>query len=291
MRIASFLLNGQATFGRVTSSGVHPVLPDFAQRYPSLRALLAAGRIADLADNCTKPALDLSGLRLLPPIPEPSKILCVGLNYRKPYPVAGTVFQSDNIVIFGRHDDTLVGHDEPLQMPTGEAAQSFDFEGEIVAIIGKSCRHVVEADALSHVAGFACMNEGSVRGWQKHSIHAGKNFLASGSWGPWLTTADEAGPVESMDLVTRVNGQIMQQTTGGEMIHSLPKIIAYLSHITCLNPGDVIATGSPDGTGGSRNPTAFLNPGDVIEVEVSTLGTLRNHVAAQAEEQDDPNAL
>jgi len=183
------------------------------------------------------------------------------------------------IVIFGRHDDTLVGHGAALEMPRGEAGRSYDFEGEIVAVIGRTCHHVTEAEALSHVAGYACMNEGSVRGWQKHSIHAGKNFLASGAWGPWLTTADEAGPVAAMTLVTRVNGIRMQQATGAEMIHPLPRLIAYLSAITRLNPGDVIATGSPDGTGGSRTPPAFLQPGDVVEVEIPTVGTLRNAVA------------
>lgn len=279
MRIASFLSDGLPAYGLVTPEGVLPVSPDFGARYPDLRSVLAAGKLPDLPENCRGTALDPEGLAFLPPIPAPSKTLCVGLNYRKPYPVPGQTVQTDNIVIFGRHDDTLVGHGAPLERPRGEAAATFDFEGEIVAVIGRTCRHVTEEDALSHVAGFSCMNEGSVRGWQKHSVHAGKNFLASGSWGPWLTTTDAAGPVEQMRLVTRVNGTVMQQATGADMIHPLPKLISYLSNITRLNPGDVIATGSPDGTGGSRTPPAFLQPGDVIEVEISTLGALRNHVA------------
>ena len=279
MRIASFVLDGHPTYGLVTSSGVKPVSPGFLARYPDLRSVLSAGTLPDIPDNCQPTAFDPEDLAFLCPVPAPSKILCVGLNYRKPYPVAGQTVQADNIVIFGRHDDTLVSHGAALGMPRGEAAETFDFEGEIVAVIGKTCRHVSEGDALSCVAGFSCMNEGSVRGWQKHSVHAGKNFLASGSWGPWLTTADEAGPVGKMTLVTRVNGTVMQQASGAEMIHPLPKLIAYLSNITRLNPGDVIATGSPDGTGGSRTPPAFLKPGDVIEVDVSTIGTLRNHVA------------
>ena len=284
MKIASFVVDGAQTFGLLTADGLHPVTPDFAARCPDLRAALAADRLSELTDTCVTPAIDPASVRFLPPIPAPSKILCVGLNYRKPYPVAGAAPPADDgdIVIFGRHDDTLVGHDLPLEMPIGEAAQSFDFEGEIVAVIGRPCRHVTEAEALSYVAGYACMNEGSVRGWQKHSVHAGKNFLASGAWGPWLTTADEAGPVDAMALTTRVNGEIMQSTTGAAMIHPLPKLIAYLSHITCLNPGDVIATGSPDGTGGSRTPPAFLKPGDVVEVDIPSVGTLRNHVAAPA---------
>lgn len=283
MKIASFLLNGRQTYGMVSSDGVHPVLPEFAARFADLRAVLTAQALLDLADACETPVLDPAAVQFLPPIPAPSKILCIGLNYRKPYPVAGAVVQSDDIVIFGRHDDTLVGHGMPLEMPVADAAQSFDFEGEIVAVIGRPCRHVTEADALSHVAGYACMNEGSVRGWQKHSVHAGKNFHASGAWGPWVTTADEAGPVEQMRLTTRVNGDVMQSATGADMIHPLPKLIAYLSHITRLNPGDVIATGSPDGTGGSRKPPAFLKPGDVVEIDIPNVGTLRNHVAEPAQ--------
>lgn len=283
MKIASFLLNGRQTYGMVSSGGVHPVSPEFAARFADLRAVLTAQALLDLADACETPVLDPVAVQFLPPIPAPSKILCIGLNYRKPYPVAGAVVQSDDIVIFGRHDDTLVGHGMPLEMPVADAAQSFDFEGEIVAVIGRPCRHVTEADALSHVVGYACMNECSVRGWQKHSVHAGKNFHASGSWGPWVTTADEAGPVEQMRLTTRVNGDVMQSATGADMIHPLPKLIAYLSHITRLNPGDVIATGSPDGTGGSRKPPAFLKPGDVVEIDIPNVGTLRNHVAEPAQ--------
>lgn len=279
MKIASFETEGHETYGLVRDGAVHPVTRDFAARHPTLRALLAAGGLGALTDNIEARALPLDVIRLLPPVPDPSKILCIGLNYEKPYPVAGAAPASDNIVIFGRDRDSLVGHGAPLEMPMGEAAQSFDFEGEIVAVIGRRARHVAEAEALAHVAGYACMNEGSVRGWQKHSVHAGKNFFASGAWGPWLTTADEAAAPEEMRLATRVNGQVMQSATGGQMIHALPGLIAYLSHITRLEPGDVIATGSPDGTGGSRTPPAFLGPGDVVEVEISTLGLLRNHVA------------
>jgi 2-keto-4-pentenoate hydratase/2-oxohepta-3-ene-1,7-dioic acid hydratase in catechol pathway len=279
MKIASFIQNAQPGYGLVTAAGIRPVTARFLAHYPDLRAVLSAGRLADIADHCQPTPCDPDDLVLLPPIPAPSKILCVGLNYRKPYPVAGQTMHSDDIVIFGRHDDTLLGHGAGLEMPRGLAAETYDFEGEIVAVIGKTCRHVTPETALSYVAGYACMNEGSVRGWQKHSVHAGKNFYASGAWGPWLTTADEAGPIEKMALVTRVNGVVMQQAFGAEMIHPLPKLIAYLSHITQLNPGDVIATGSPDGTGGSRTPPAFLKPGDVVEVDVATIGTLRNYVA------------
>lgn len=279
MKIASFIHEGRALYGLVEGDKLRPVSTSKLVEFPTLRAFLDKGKLADLPNFCDTTTLTLASVRFLSPVPHPSKILCVGLNYNKPYPVAGATFEADNIVIFGRHDDSFVAHSQPLEMPIGDAGLSYDFEGEIAVVIGTRCRHVAKATALEHVAGYSCMNEGSVRDWQKHSIHAGKNFHASGAWGPWLVTPDEAAPIEEMRLVTRVNGTVMQETTAAEMIHDLPKLISYLSHITQLNPGDVIATGSPDGTGGSRTPNVFLKPADVVEVEVSTVGILRNSVA------------
>ena len=183
-----------------------------------------------------------------------------------------------NIVIFSRHSDTLVGDGTKLEYPRGEAAETFDFEGEIVAVIGKSGRFISPEDALQHVVGYSIMNEGSVRGWMKHSVHAGKNFHASGSWGPWITTVDEIDDFSSLKLETHVNGKLMQSASAAEMIFSLSELIAYISNLTPLNPGDIIATGSPDGTGGSRNPFVFLKPGDCVEVSVERIGTLKNYV-------------
>jgi 2-keto-4-pentenoate hydratase/2-oxohepta-3-ene-1,7-dioic acid hydratase in catechol pathway len=183
-------------------------------------------------------------------------------------------------VIFARHTETLVGHGANLELPSGKAAETFDYEGEIVAVIGKSGRFISKGDALEHVIGYSIMNEGSVRGWMKHSVHAGKNFHASGSWGPWITTVDEIDDFSSLKLETHVNGKLMQSALAGEMIFSLSELIAYISNLLPLNPGDIIATGSPDGTGGSRNPAAFLNSGDCVEVFVDRIGTLKNHVEA-----------
>ena len=201
------------------------------------------------------------------------------MNYRKPYPVDGIAPPDPgNIVIFGRHSDTLVGDGIDLECPKGEAADTFDFEGEIIAVIGKSGRFISPADALQHVVGYSIMNEGSVRGWMKHSVHAGKNFHASGSWGPWITTVDEIDDFSSLKLETHVNGKLMQSALAAEMIFSLSELIAYISNLTPLNPGDIIATGSPDGTGGSQNPSVFLKAGDCVEVSVDRIGTLKNHV-------------
>ena len=173
---------------------------------------------------------------------------------------------------------SCVGNDADLELPSGKAAETYDFEGEIVAVIGKSGRFISKDDALKHIIGYSIMNEGSVRGWMKHSVHAGKNFHASGSWGPWITTVDEIDDFSSLKLETHVNGKLMQSALAGEMIFSLSELIAYFSNLLPIIPGDIIATGSPDGTGGSRNPTAFLNSGDCVEVSVDRIGTLKNYV-------------
>ena len=279
MKLVSFLNNDQESFGVLGNSGLHPVLEALKKECPDLKAVIGSQKIEALEKSCEKNALPLSQVTLLPPIPNPGKIICAGMNYRKPYPVDGIAPpDSGNIVIFGRHSDTLVGDGTDLERPRGEAADTFDFEGEIVAVIGKSGRFISPGDALQHVVGYSIMNEGSVRGWMKHSVHAGKNFHASGSWGPWITTADEIDDLSSLKLETHINGKLMQSAFANEMIFSLSELIVYISNLLPLNPGDVIATGSPDGTGGSRNPPAFLKSGDYIEISVNRIGTLKNYV-------------
>ena len=279
MKLVSFLNNGQESFGVLGNSGLHPVLEAFKKKCPDLKSVIGSQKIEALEKSCEENSLPLSQVNLLPPISKPGKIICAGMNYRKPYPVDGIAPPDPgNIVIFSRHSDTLVGDGTKLEYPRGEAAETFDFEGEIVAVIGKSGRFISPEDALQHVVGYSIMNEGSVRGWMKHSVHAGKNFHASGSWGPWITTVDEIDDFSSLKLETHVNGKLMQSASAAEMIFSLSELIAYISNLTPLNPGDIIATGSPDGTGGSRNPSVFLKPGDCVEVSVDRIGTLKNHV-------------
>ena len=279
MKLVSFLYNGQESFGVLGNSGLHPVLEAFKKECPDLKAVFGSQKIKNLKTFCEEKPIPLSQVTLLPPIPNPGKIICAGMNYRKPYPVDGIAPPDPgNIVIFSRHSDTLVGDGTDLERPRGEAAETFDFEGEIVAVIGKSGRFISSEDALQHVVGYSIMNEGSVRGWMKHSVHAGKNFHASGSWGPWITTADEIDDLSSLKLETHINGKLMQSAFANEMIFSLSELIVYISNLLPLNPGDVIATGSPDGTGGSRNPPAFLKSGDYIEISVNRIGTLKNYV-------------
>lgn len=279
MKLVSFSKNGQEGFGIFSQSGIYPVLEKFKKEFTNLKAVIDSQKIEDFEAFCESNPIPLSEVSLLPPIPNPGKIICAGMNYRKPYPVDGVAAPDPgNVVIFARHTETLVGHGADLELPSGKASETYDFEGEIVAVIGKSGRFISKDDALNHVIGYSIMNEGSVRGWMKHSVHAGKNFHASGSWGPWITTVDEIDDFSSLRLETHINGKLMQSALAGEMIFSLSELIAYISNLLPLNPGDIIATGSPDGTGGSRNPTAFLNSGDCVEVSVDRIGTLKNHV-------------
>ena len=281
MKLASFVVNGGENFGIVTNEGILPVKEGLKALLPDLKTLFEEQKVEDFETFCENNPIPLSKVSLLPPIPNPGKIICAGMNYRKPYPVDGVAAPDPgNVVIFARHTETLIGHGANLELPSGKAAETYDFEGEIVAVIGKSGRFISKDDALKHVIGYSIMNEGSVRGWMKHSVHAGKNFHASGSWGPWITTVDEIDDLSSLKLETHVNGKLMQSALAGEMIFSLSELIAYISNLLQLNPGDIIATGSPDGTGGSRNPTAFLNSGDCVEVSVERIGTLKNYVGA-----------
>ena len=180
--------------------------------------------------------------------------------------------------LFVRFTGSQVGHDEPVWRP--RASAQFDYEAELAVVIGRSARHVPEERAHEFIAGYACFAENSVRDWQKHAAQAtpGKNFAASGAFGPWLVTPDEAGPVERMDVIGRLNGREMQRDSAANMIFSVPQIIAYISTFTTLLPGDVIVTGTPAGVGFTRNPPVWLVPGDQFEVEITGVGTLRNPV-------------
>lgn len=281
MNIGSFLHRGQALYGVFSGDAVAPASPALMAEFPTLRDLLDAGQSARLSKptNLSAP-VPCAEITFQTPIPNPRKIICVGMNYAKPYPVEGVAPPSpEHIILFGKEREALLAHGQALQRPLGAPAESFDYEGEIALVIGTPARHVTPAQAMQHVLGYAPFNDGSVREWQKHSVYAGKNFAASGSWGPWITTADALPPVEDLRLSVTLNGQVVQSCFGREMIFSVAEQIAYASALFTLHPGDVIATGSPDGTGGSRTPKRFLRPGDGVEVTVEGIGTLSNTVA------------
>ena len=282
MKIARFMHQGRTGYGVVIDeAGIVEPSAGFLARHPDIRSVLAADATQALARDVTgRPEqLRLDAVRLLPPLAPENKIICVGINFRKKYPVEGVAPPDpEHIIVFAKHHDAIVGDGEALELPLGLAADTFDYEGEITLVIGKGGRHIPRETALTHVAGCTILNDGSVRGWQKQSLHAGKNFARSGSCGPWIVTADEVGDLGRLSLTTRVNGELRQQTDVSQMIFQPDALIAYISHFTPLHPGDLIATGTPEGAGGSFSPPRFLKAGDHVEVSVSGVGTLRNRV-------------
>jgi 2-keto-4-pentenoate hydratase/2-oxohepta-3-ene-1,7-dioic acid hydratase in catechol pathway len=246
-----------------------------------LRGILAAGALARIAEAAPRaPRHRLSTVSFLPVIPNPDKILCVGLNYESHRRETGRA-EVGHPTMFLRVASSQVGHDAPILLP--RVSSQLDYEGELAVIIGTPGRYIAEADAFAHVAGYACYNDGSLRDWQRHThqFTPGKNFPATGAFGPWMVTADEIEDIEALRLTTRLNGEVVQQAGLDQLIFSIPRIIAYCSAFTRLEPGDVIATGTPGGVGFKREPQLFMKPGDVVEVDIPGVGLLRNPIARE----------
>src|SRR6266566_4136299 len=277
MKLASYIADGKACFGVVTGDGVITLNQHLGSRYASLRDALAAGALAEIRKGADGAKADhgLSGIKWLPGIPNPEKILCAGINYRSHAAETGREVPKQPSM-FVRLANTLVGHEGEMIRPS--VSQNFDFEGELAVIIGRGGRHIAIERALEHVAGYTCFVDGSVRDYQKFSVTSGKNFPATGPLGPWIVTTDEIADPKRLTLVTRLNGQEVQKSGTDLLIHSVPQIIAFCSDFTPLTPGDVIATGTPEGVGHRRNPPLWMKPGDVLEVEISGIGTLRSRV-------------
>ena len=283
MKLVSFILAGRPGYGVVKNGGVVDLGRRFGDRCPTLRTLLAAGALAEAARLAqdAEPDFPLEGLELAPVIPDPDKIICVGLNYRDHVEETGRTVTAKP-ALFARFAGSQVGHLQPLVKPL--ASDEFDYEGELAVVIGKGGRHIPVERALEHVAGYACYNEGSIRDWQRHTSQylAGKSFAGTGGFGPWLVTADEIPDPSALTLETRLNGQRVQHSATNLMITPIPQQIAYISTILPLLPGDVIVSGTPGGVGAKRQPPLFMRPGDVAEVEISGIGVLRNPVIAEA---------
>jgi 2-keto-4-pentenoate hydratase/2-oxohepta-3-ene-1,7-dioic acid hydratase in catechol pathway len=279
VKFASFRVRGLSSYGLVTEAGVRPVTSPFAARYPDLKAVLAAGVLADAADAARRnPRLpDPADLVMEPPIPNPGKILCVGINYLAHIREMGRD-PPDYPVIFVRFPDTLVG--DGVNLVRTRASAQYDFEGELAFVIGRPAYEVPRSDALDFIAGYTCFMDGSVRDFQRQTSQftAGKNFPASGACGPWLVTSDEIPDPAALQLQTRLNGQFMQQAPIGDMRFGVADLVAYLSSFTRLMPGDVVTTGTPSGVGFARKPPVWLAPGDRLEVEISGIGVLHNTV-------------
>lgn len=279
MRLISFRDEQGPRFGAVVGDEVVDISRAAGGEWGDLREALTNGSLPSLkaaADRSTR-RLRPDAVEFLPVVPNPDKIICVGLNYRGHGQEANLQIP-DRPSLFVRFPASQVGHKQDIIRPF--LSDQFDFEGELAVVIGRRARHIREADAFTYVAGYACFGEHSIRDWQMHSRQAtpGKNFHASGAFGPWLVTADEVRDPAALALVTRVNGVEMQRDTTANMVFSIPYLIAYISTFAELLPGDVIATGTPAGVGFTRKPPLYLKSGDLVEVEIAGLGILQNRV-------------
>lgn len=279
MKLVSFIQDGQALYGLVQGEAYVAPSAAFLARYPDLKAVLAANALAELQADVQK-----SGQRVAPAqvqaqavIPAPGKVICVGLNYKTH--VAETKRpDSEHPSLFLRFADSLAAHGDEVLRP--EFSERFDWEGELAFVMGKGGRHIAAADAFEHIAGYTCFNDVSVRDWQRHThqFTPGKNFPGTGPLGPFLLTRDEVPDVTQLTLQTRLNGQVVQHASLADLIFDIPTIVAYISRFTPLSPGDVIATGTPGGVGDRREPPLYMKEGDVVEVEITDLGVLRNRI-------------
>ena len=276
MKLLSFHVNGKDRFGIAKEEGIVDLTDKL--NVGDLRGLLEAGLLEE-AKKYADADIDykFDEVRFLPVIPNPDKIICAGVNYDS-HRIETNRERLDNPIIFFRVSSSQLGHNEPMLIP--KESDKLDYEGEIAVVIGKKGRRIPEEKAYEYIAGYAAYNDGSVRDWQLHTGQwgPGKNFEKTGAFGPWLVTRDEIADGEVLTLETRLNGEVMQKSDTSYLIFSIPQLIRYVSTFTTLLPGDVIVTGTPGGVGLKRNPPLFMKDGDVVEVEVSKVGTLRNVV-------------
>lgn len=274
MRLATFDQDNRPRWGAVLGDQIAPL--DHA--WPSLRLALGAGNhaiAAALAD--TKTRVPLAAVRLLPPVPDPEKIFCAGVNYKSH--IAETGREAPKYPsMFMRFPDSQVGGYEPILRPF--LSEEYDWEAELAVVVGKTARHVPRERAYEYVAGYACFGDHTLRDYTRHErqITPGKNFYHSGVFGPWIVTTDEIPDPTTLTLTGRLNGEIMQQASTGDLLYDIPYLISYLSSFSVLKPGDVIATGTPSGVGFTRKPPIWMKPGDTFEIEISSIGTCRNTV-------------
>lgn len=280
MKFISYLHKGQASYGATSGNGrVIDLSAKFRGRASDLKSLIAAGLLEE-ADRWAAGAaatIAAAELQLLPVIPNPGKIVCVGLNYGEHVRETNREV-TEMPTLFLRVAESQVAHNEDIVLPA--ESTRLDYEGEIAVVIGRAGRRISKTDAWSHIAGYACYNDGSIRDWQTSTPQwtAGKNFWKTGAFGPWMVPRGEIADDQQLTLVTRLNGQELQRATTDMMIHSIPRQIEFISTFTPLAPGDVIVTGTPGGVGARRNPPVWMQPGDVVEVEVDAIGTLRNGI-------------
>ena len=282
MQYASFLAtDGSETWGLVIDETTYDLGPTGLNLAATIRESIEKGIFGTDIDVTGAPARPESEITFLPSLTNPGKIICIGVNYRAHQEESGKTGQTAPTV-FTRFADTQMGHLVDAVKPT--STTKFDYEGEMALVIGKEAWHVSEEDAWDHIAGYACYNDFSVRDWQKAASQwiPGKNFPTTGGFGPYLVPAADLGDVNNLTLETRVNGETRQKASVADLYFTIPQLMAYVTGFTKLNPGDVIVTGTPGGVGLFWGEGGLLNAGDVVEVEITGLGTLRNTVVDEA---------
>ena len=282
MKLTSFEWAGRASYGAWMADRLVQPPADFLSHHPDLLSVLWADALADLERALRErgTTTDRHAVRWLPVVPKPGKLICVGLNYKSH--VAETKrADSEYPSLFLRFNDTLAADGDVVPKPA--FSERFDWEGELAFVIGKPGRHIAKAKAFEHIAGYCCFNDVSVRDWQRHThqFTPGKNFPGTGPLGPWLVTRDEVPDVTALTLETRLNGQVVQHASVGDLIFDIPVLVEYISRFTPLSPGDVIATGTPGGVGDRREPPLYMKDGDTVEVEITGLGVLRNRISTE----------
>jgi len=285
-RLATFAIKGATKYGAVVDGGIVDLSARHAKDYPTLREVIAAGKLLSFAEEAAGRAPDhaIGDITWLPPIPAPEKIICIGVNY----PDRNAEYKDGQDApkypsMFMRSPRSFVGHETPLLRP--RASAQLDYEGEIVLVIGKAGRHIPESVALDHIAALTLCNEGSVRDWLRHAkfnVTQGKNFDSSGSLGPWLVPYTQESQIADIRLTTRVNGETRQDDRTSRLIFGFRYLLHYISTFATLVPGDIIVTGTPTGAGARFDPPRYLKLGDVVEVEADGIGTLRNGVVDEA---------
>jgi 2-keto-4-pentenoate hydratase/2-oxohepta-3-ene-1,7-dioic acid hydratase in catechol pathway len=280
MKLASYRRNNVATWGVVVDGGLVDMGRRFGARLPTLDSALQAGALDQVREASRGAAADhrLDAVEFLPVL-RPEKLVCIGLNYVKHVEEMGRKMPTVPS-LFLKLPTALVGHDQEIVRP--KVSEDFDYEAELVVVIGTACHRVPEAAAMGVVGGYTILNDGSIRDWQRDNVSAGKNFPRTSGFGPWLVTADEISDPAALKVETRVNGKVMQSDSTAGFIFSIPRLISFISTFTPLAPGDIISTGTPACVQAGKKPPIWLKPGDVVEMEISGIGTLRNRVVAEA---------
>lgn len=279
MKLLSFSRKGDASYGVARGDGIVDLGARLSDRWPTLSAALRSGALEELRGQAAGlgPDFPTDAIQFLPPILDPGRVVCVGLNYKSHLEETGRKMPAYPM-LFVRFPDSHVGHGEAMIRPI--VSEEFDFEGELAFVVGRGGRHIRASKALDCIAGYSCYNDGSARDFQRHTSQftPGKNFWRSGAFGPWMVTADEIPDPGKLVLESRLNGQVMQSASISDLLFDIPYLVEYISQVFPLRAGDVVSTGTAGGVGRARTPPVFLKPGDRIEVEISGIGTLSNPV-------------